>query len=114
MTRVIALMALVALGLSGGSFHEPFHAECRRRSMTVTERSDRNPPQPRLSRWRMKWPPRDLFTFKAVQATYRLDHLPDTGGPGHRRRVATLGSPPAGYLFSAAFVASAVSRAGGS
>ena len=25
MTRVIALMALVALGLSGTPFHEPFH-----------------------------------------------------------------------------------------
>ena len=41
MARVIALMALAALGLSGATFHEPFHADGRQRSMTVTERSDR-------------------------------------------------------------------------
>ena len=42
MARVIALAALAALGLSGAPFHEPFHADGRQRSMTVTERSDRN------------------------------------------------------------------------
>ena len=31
-----------SLGLSGLPFHEPFHADGRRWSMTVTERSDRN------------------------------------------------------------------------
>jgi hypothetical protein len=45
MARLIASMALVALGLSGASFHEPFPADGRQRSMTVTERSDRYPPQ---------------------------------------------------------------------
>jgi len=40
MTRVIALTAPAALGLSGGWFHEPFHADGRQRSMIVTERSD--------------------------------------------------------------------------
>ena len=43
MTRLITLTALVALGLSGAPFHEPFHADGRQRSMTVAKRSDRNP-----------------------------------------------------------------------
>jgi hypothetical protein len=45
MTQVLALTALTALGLSGG----PFHANGRQWPMTVTERSDRNPPQRRLN-----------------------------------------------------------------
>jgi hypothetical protein len=47
--RVIALTALAALGLSRAPFHEPFHADGRQWSMTVTERSDRNPPQRHLN-----------------------------------------------------------------
>lgn len=43
--RVITLTAPTALGLFGAPFHEPFHADGRKRSMTLTERSDRNPPQ---------------------------------------------------------------------
>jgi hypothetical protein len=45
MARVIALTAPPALGLSGASFREPFHADGGQRSMAVTERSDQNPPQ---------------------------------------------------------------------
>ena len=44
MAHVIALTALTALGLSGTSFHETFHADGRHWSTTATERSDRNPP----------------------------------------------------------------------
>jgi len=53
MTQPTALTALAALGLSGAPFHETFHADGRRRSVTVTERSDRNPPQRRrnLTTW---------------------------------------------------------------
>ena len=40
MARLIALMSLVALGLSGAPVHEPVHAGGRQRSMTVTKRSD--------------------------------------------------------------------------
>jgi len=29
MTRIIALMALITLGLSGAPVHEPVHASCR-------------------------------------------------------------------------------------
>src|SRR5689334_18820379 len=40
MARAIALMALTALGLIGGSSHEPFHADASRRTpIAVTERS---------------------------------------------------------------------------
>jgi hypothetical protein len=45
MAQVIARMAVAALGLSGASFHEPFHAGVRQWPTTVTERSDRNRPQ---------------------------------------------------------------------
>jgi hypothetical protein len=38
---VIARTALAALGVSRAPFHEPFHADERQRSMTVTERYDR-------------------------------------------------------------------------
>jgi hypothetical protein len=41
----LSLTALAALELSRASFHEPFHANGRHRSMAVTERSDRAPPQ---------------------------------------------------------------------
>jgi hypothetical protein len=41
MAQVIALMAPVALGLSGATFHEPFHAGGMWRPMIVTKRSDR-------------------------------------------------------------------------
>ena len=44
MAHVIALTALAALGLSRASFHELFHADGRQWPMTVTERSDQNPP----------------------------------------------------------------------
>jgi hypothetical protein len=40
MTQVIALTAPAALGFSGATFHEPFHADGGRRPMAVTERSD--------------------------------------------------------------------------
>ena len=40
MARVMALTALVALGLSGRTFHEPFHADDGLRSMAVTESSE--------------------------------------------------------------------------
>jgi hypothetical protein len=40
MAQVIAPTALAALGLSGVSFHEPFHAEDRQRPVPITERSD--------------------------------------------------------------------------
>ena len=43
MAQVIALTALTALGLSGPPFHEPFHADGRQRSTTVTQRSYQNP-----------------------------------------------------------------------
>jgi hypothetical protein len=46
MAHVIALTALAALGLSRASFHETFHADGRQWSTAVTERSERNPPQP--------------------------------------------------------------------
>ena len=49
MAQVIARMALAALGLSRAPFHEPFHADGRQWSMTVTERSDGNPPQRHLN-----------------------------------------------------------------
>jgi len=53
MARLIALTALVALGFSDATFHEPFHADGTHRPITVTERSDRNPPQWRcnLKKW---------------------------------------------------------------
>lgn len=44
MAHVFALTALEALGLSRASFHDTFHADGGQRSVTVTERSDRNPP----------------------------------------------------------------------
>jgi hypothetical protein len=47
MARVIALTTPTALGLSDGTFHEPFHAFGGNWPMAVTERSDRNPPQRR-------------------------------------------------------------------
>jgi len=51
--HVIALTAPAALGLSGTTFHEPFHADGRQRPMAATEGSDRNPPQRcrNLTRW---------------------------------------------------------------
>ena len=48
MARVIALTAHTALGLSGGSSHEPFRANGGQRPMAITERSDQNPPQRNL------------------------------------------------------------------
>ncbi len=53
MAQVITLIASVALGISGASFHEPFHADGRQRSMTVTERSHRDLSQrfPSLTMW---------------------------------------------------------------
>jgi hypothetical protein len=42
MAHVIALEALATLGLTGASFHEPFHADGKRRFMNITEGSDRN------------------------------------------------------------------------
>ena len=45
MAQIIALMALAALGLSGASFHEPFHAGGEQQSMAMTERSRQYPPQ---------------------------------------------------------------------
>ena len=48
MTRVIALMAPVTLGLSGGTSHEPFHAYSRHHPMGVTKRSS----QEQLRRYR--------------------------------------------------------------
>src|ERR1035441_9514547 len=45
MTHVTALTALAALELS----RAPFHGDGRQRSMTVTGRSDRNPPQRHLN-----------------------------------------------------------------
>jgi hypothetical protein len=47
MAQVIALTALAALGLSGATFHEPFHADSEQRAMAVTERSNQNMPQRR-------------------------------------------------------------------
>jgi len=47
MPQVIALMAPAALGLSGATFHEPFHADIEQRAMAVTERSNQNVPQRR-------------------------------------------------------------------
>lgn len=44
MARLIALIALAALGFSDATFHEPFHADGTQRLITVTERSGRNPP----------------------------------------------------------------------
>ena len=44
MAQAMASAALIALGLPGAPFHEPFHAEYKRRSMNVTERSNRNSP----------------------------------------------------------------------
>ena len=41
--QVIALAAPVALELSNTPFHETFHANGRLWSVTVTERSDRDP-----------------------------------------------------------------------
>jgi hypothetical protein len=41
MTRVIALMAFAALGLSGTPVHEPVHVERQGYPMTVTQRSSR-------------------------------------------------------------------------
>ena len=49
MTHVTALTALAALELSRAPFHETFHGDGRQRSMTVTGRSDRNPPQRHLN-----------------------------------------------------------------
>ena len=40
MARVIALTAPTALGLFGGTFHEPFHADGVRQLMVVTVCSD--------------------------------------------------------------------------
>jgi hypothetical protein len=45
MAHVIALTALAALRLSRAPFHETFHADGTQWSLTVTERSDRKPPQ---------------------------------------------------------------------
>ena len=39
MTRIIALMALAALGLSEASVHEPVHGRRQATSMVVTQRS---------------------------------------------------------------------------
>ena len=47
MARAIALTTLAALGLSGAPFHEPFRADGRQRSATVTQCSYQNPPQRR-------------------------------------------------------------------
>ena len=40
MARVIARIALVALGLSGATFHEPFHADKDQHPMAVTKSSE--------------------------------------------------------------------------
>jgi hypothetical protein len=40
MAQSIAMTALVALGFPDAPFHEPFHADGRQRSITVTGRSD--------------------------------------------------------------------------
>jgi len=45
MAQSTALMAPTALGLFGSSSHEPFHADGGQRSMAVTERSGKTPPQ---------------------------------------------------------------------
>jgi carbonic anhydrase/acetyltransferase-like protein (isoleucine patch superfamily) len=45
MAQSTALMAPTALGLFGASSHEPFHADGGQRSMAVTERSGKTPPQ---------------------------------------------------------------------
>ena len=42
MAQAIAPMALAALGVSGETFHEPFHANGRQRSMAVTDCSELN------------------------------------------------------------------------
>jgi hypothetical protein len=39
MTQIIALAALITLGLSGASFHEPFHAEASLSGRLVTVRN---------------------------------------------------------------------------
>jgi len=52
MAPTFALIALVALGLSGAPFHEPFHADGTQRPITVTERGDQNPQRHRnLTTW---------------------------------------------------------------
>jgi predicted NAD/FAD-binding protein len=42
MARVIALTALAALGFSGATFHETFHADGRYSPIALTKRSDRS------------------------------------------------------------------------
>ena len=47
MAQVIAGISLVALGLLGASFHEPFHTDGGQRPMAVTKSSDQDRTQRR-------------------------------------------------------------------
>jgi hypothetical protein len=84
MAQVIALTAPAALGLSGASFHEPFHADGGKWAIAVTERSEQNPPQRRHA-WRIcAAHPDDSFQPPAVR-TMSAHHDHDPGTSGTRR-----------------------------
>jgi len=81
MARVIALMTPVALRLSGGTFHEPFHAYCRHHPVGVTKHSS----QEQLRRYRDL--PGSDRTVDQVRCTAESDRAWNQGGAPMRRRV---------------------------
>src|ERR1035441_1525629 len=127
MTHVTALTALAALELS----RAPFHGDGRQRSMTVTGRSDRNPPQRHLNltTWSNRTgdrfgPPLGPLVSDALpnRAVLKIKHgasrrrpkaqprprgaarprLPRRGWPGGARPAPPAGPPATGPVDQAA------------
>ena len=80
-------------GISRAPFHEPFHADGRQRSITITERSDRNPTQRRriLTTW-LNRTPRLSTTLPNLAV---LDQTAPGAPQARRQRPGSaLGGPP--------------------
>ncbi len=84
MARAIALRALVALGLSGASFHEPFHVADRQQFTAVTERSGKAGPGGAANLpWSDRQPNRVLHSRIGPYLDQRGFAAPGRVPPGH-------------------------------
>jgi hypothetical protein len=95
MARAIALTAPIALGLSGASFHEPFHADSGRRPMAIIERSDQNRPQrrPRLEDDMVRQDSRTAYCTAELSRSWKSRAAPLRGTAGAPVAGLCVGTP---------------------